>query len=348
VPSSDPNSKPASDTASARPLVGGPSGEGGTAPFAPGSVSMRLYPHNDLPATEVVAELCTQACLALEGGFDGIMTSEHHGGFPGYLPNPQQVTAFVLGESPIGWAAASPLLLPLRPTALVAEETAWLAARHPGRVGLGVAAGALPLDFETMGVDRFTAPARFAAELPRVVAMLAGRDLGALAGDPALARCAAHPVPVLSAAVSLTASRRAATVGAGVLMEGMSDIDRLARLTSAYDQAGGAQAKVLIRRVWLGDVATDLVDRQRQVYDRVTGDPTTFGADQTVSADDPGTLVDRLAEVVRRAGATSLDLRVHLPGMTPASVRQQIVRLGAEVVAPLRAALRGPRVPTGE
>ena len=32
----------------------------------------------------------------------------------------------------------------------------------------------------------------------------------------------------------------------------------------------------------------------------------------------------------------------------PESVRQQIVRLGAEVVAPLRAALQGPRVPMGE
>ncbi len=99
----------------------------------------------------MVTELCAQAGLALEGGFDGVMTSEHHGGFPGYLPNPQQVASFVLDDHPDGWAAASPLLLPLRPTALVAEETAWLAARHPGRVGLGVAAGALPLDFEVDG-----------------------------------------------------------------------------------------------------------------------------------------------------------------------------------------------------
>jgi len=343
VPSPDPD--PGPDT----PPPADRSTAGSTQPFAPGSVSMRLYPHNELPATEVVAELCVQSRLALEGGFDGIMTSEHHGGFPGYLPNPQQMTSFILDGCPAGWAAASPLLLPLRPTALVAEETAWLAARHPGRVGLGVAAGALTLDFEAMGVDPSEASARFATQLPRVVAMLAGRDLGPLAGDPALARCAMHPVPVLSAAVSLAAARRAAAVGAGLLMEGMSDVDRLARLTSAYDHAGGSRAKVLIRRVWLGEVATDLVDRQRQVYDSVTGDPTAFGADQTVADDDPGTLVDRLADVVRRAGATSLDLRVHLPGMAPGSVRHQIARLADEVVPPLRTALRsrltGPSAP---
>src|ERR1700729_2412731 len=117
-------------------------------PFESGSVSLRLYPHNELGATEVVGEFCAQAKLGLDHGFDGIMTSEHHGGFPGYLPNPLQMATFVLEENPVGWAAACPLLLPLRPTAMVAEEVAWLDARHPGRVGLGVAAGGLRRDFE--------------------------------------------------------------------------------------------------------------------------------------------------------------------------------------------------------
>jgi alkanesulfonate monooxygenase SsuD/methylene tetrahydromethanopterin reductase-like flavin-dependent oxidoreductase (luciferase family) len=299
---------------------------------------MRLYPHNDLPASGVLAELCAQAVLALGAGFDGVMTSEHHGGFAGYLPNPQQVASFILDDHPTGWAAACPLLLPLRPTALVAEETAWLAARHPGRVGLGVAAGALPLDYEVMASDRASAPARFSTELPRLTAMLQGRDLGLLAGDPALARCADHPVPVLSAAVSPTAARRAALSGAGILMEGMSDAARLARLTAAYDDAGGAGAKVLIRRVWLGDVPVELVARQREVYDGVTGDPAAFGADQTVVADDAATLADRLSAVVRSTGATSLDLRVHLPGVAPESVRRQIAELGTEVVPRLKEA----------
>jgi alkanesulfonate monooxygenase SsuD/methylene tetrahydromethanopterin reductase-like flavin-dependent oxidoreductase (luciferase family) len=315
-----------------------------TTPFAPGSVSIRLYPHDDLSAPEMVSELCAQAGLALHSGFDGVMTSEHHGGFAGYLPNPLQVAGFILDDHPTGWAAASPLLLPLRPTALVAEETAWLAARHPGRVGLGVASGALPLDFESMGSDRSSAPARFAAELPRLVAMLQGRDLGPLARDPALARCAAHPVPVLSAAISITAAKRAATVGAGILMEGMSDVDRLARLTAAYDGSGGSAAKVLIRRVWLGDLRGDLVARQRQVYDSVTGDPAAFGADQTVSSADPVALAELLSEAARRAGATSLDLRVHLPGMAPEAVRGQISALGAEVVSRLKGGWGG----TGE
>jgi alkanesulfonate monooxygenase SsuD/methylene tetrahydromethanopterin reductase-like flavin-dependent oxidoreductase (luciferase family) len=113
-----------------------------------------LYPHNELAAAAIVRELCTQARLALVSGFDGIMTSEHHGGFAGYMAQPLQMASFVLEEHDDGWVAAAPLLLPLRATALVAEEVAWLRARHPGRVGLGVAAGALPLDFEVAGVSQ--------------------------------------------------------------------------------------------------------------------------------------------------------------------------------------------------
>src|SRR5919206_4125123 len=99
-----------------------------TAPFAPGSVSLRLYPHNELSATAIVDELRAQAAVAEEHGFDGVMTSEHHGGFPRYLPNPLQVAGWLLEGMASGWAAPCPLLLPLRPPAMVAEEIAWLAA----------------------------------------------------------------------------------------------------------------------------------------------------------------------------------------------------------------------------
>src|SRR5207248_9281924 len=52
-------------------------------PFAPGSVSLRMYPHLDLVAPAIIDELLAQAVLAAESGFDGLMISEHHGGFAG-------------------------------------------------------------------------------------------------------------------------------------------------------------------------------------------------------------------------------------------------------------------------
>jgi alkanesulfonate monooxygenase SsuD/methylene tetrahydromethanopterin reductase-like flavin-dependent oxidoreductase (luciferase family) len=305
-------------------------------PFAPGSVSVRLYPHNELSADDVVAEVCRQAGLALQNGFDGVMTSEHHGGFAGYMAQPLQMASFVLAEHDVGWAAAAPLLLPLRATALVAEEVAWLRARHPGRVGLGVASGALPLDFEVAGVNQSGSVAHFKSELPRLVAMLRGEGLGQLEEDPALLACGQHPVPVLSAAVSATAATRAARCGAGILMEGMSPPERLAGLTRAFDEAGGRGAKVLIRRVWLGRSQSELIDAQRAVYESYADRARSFGEDQTIATDDPEEMVAGLLAMVHEVGADALNLRIQLPGMAAEHVREQIEHIGANVVGPLK------------
>ncbi len=306
------------------------------APFAPGSVSLRLYPHNELEAADIVNELCSQARLALEGGFDGIMTSEHHGGVGGYIPNPLQMAGFVLEDAAQGWAAPCPLLLPLRPTALVAEEIAWLAARHPGRVGLGVGSGAMALDFEVMGLDVANAATMFKAELPRIVEMLRGEALGGLAGDRALQDCAAHPIPVLSAAVSVTAARRAARHGAGLILEGMSGPERIAQLCAAYADTGGTMPKILVRRVWLGPPQAELVEQQRRFYQANRDDSSPLPTDQTISVADGAEMAAILADLLRSTGADGLNLRIHLPGIPAAAVREQIAGLVGDVLPALR------------
>ena len=89
-----------------------------TAPFAAKSISCRLYPHNELDAPSIVREVCAQGKLALDGGFDGIMTSEHHGGFAGYMPLPLQMVSFILEDTKTAGSACH--FVPLRPTAMVA------------------------------------------------------------------------------------------------------------------------------------------------------------------------------------------------------------------------------------
>ena len=77
-------------------------------------------------------ELFEQADLAWQAGFHGVTLAEHHAGFPSYLPTPLQVVGWLLEGFPSGWAAAFPLLLPLRPIEVWIEELAWLVARfHP-------------------------------------------------------------------------------------------------------------------------------------------------------------------------------------------------------------------------
>jgi alkanesulfonate monooxygenase SsuD/methylene tetrahydromethanopterin reductase-like flavin-dependent oxidoreductase (luciferase family) len=119
-------------------------------------------------------------------------------------------------------------------------------------------------------------------------------------------------------------------------MEGMSTRERLARLVSAFRDAGGTGSAVLIRRAWLGRVRTGLVDSQRAVYESYASGASSFGEDQTIAADDPEEVAEQLAATVKEVGADALNLRVQLPGMSPDEVREQIQRIGTTVVSSLK------------
>ena len=309
-----------------------------SAPFAPGSVSLRLYPHNDLEPGDIVGEMCAQAALASASGFDGVMTSEHHGGFRGYLPNPLQAAGWCLESMSGGWAAPSPLLLTLRPPALVAEEIAWLAARFPGRVGLGVAAGALQDDFEIMGVSMDGLTERFAEGLEAVVDMLRGEAEPPLRNDPAIAACAEHPIPIVSAAMGHTAAKRAARLGVGLLFDSLSTPARCAQIVGTYRDAGGTGPCVLIRRAWVGDPPEGRVNEQLDVYRGYASRAAQghWGENELAGSTDPGEVAEQLAEAARSAGADAMNLRIHVPGVAPGDAREQIEQLGSDVVGPLR------------
>lgn len=310
-------------------------------PFADGSVSLRLYPHNELAAVDIVEQLCTQAAGGVAAGFDGVMTSEHHGGFAGYLPGPLQMTGFQLAAMPRGWAAACPVLLPLRPVALLAEEVAWLDARFPGRVGVGVGSGSLPLDFDAMEVDQSGAVDAFKRDLPRLAAMLRGEDLGVLEGDRALSACAESPIPVLSTAMSPAAVRRAAAAGVGILFDGGSNPDRLRTLSDAYVAAGGTGARSLIRRVWLGEPPKAAFEAQFDVYRSYSSDEALshWRGNGWICGDDPSSLAAELVDSLRVTNTTCLNLRIHAVGIEPVAAREQITALGQEVVPRVRRAL---------
>ena len=216
-------------------------------PLSPGAVSLRLYPH-DLPPAEVVAELMAQAGLAEAAGFDGVMTSEHHGGFPNYLPNPLLAATWALEATERAWAAPCPLLLPLRPVGQVVEDLAWTAQRFPGRVGAGFAAGALADDFVVSDVPFEEMRERFRAALPIAVAGLRGHADGPLAADPAVAALQDDPVPLVSAAQSPAAARRAGALGIGLLFDSLISTERAAEVSAAHQEAGGGGSRILIRR----------------------------------------------------------------------------------------------------
>lgn len=307
-------------------------------PLAPGSVSLRLYPH-DLPPAEVVGELRAQARLAEAAGFDGVMTSEHHGGFANYLPNPLLAATWALDATESVWAAPCPMLLPLRPATQVVEDLAWTAQRFPGRVGAGFAPGALPLDFEMAGVPFDEMRARFRAALPEVTAALAGRASGPLAEDPAVAALATAPITTVSAAQGPVAARRAAAAGAGLLFDSIIALDRAAEVTAAYREAGGTGPCILIRRAWVGETPAREVAAQMERYRRAASDRARahWAPDGGLVADpDPAEVARRLRDQVAEAGCDAVNLRVFHAGIAPADARDQIERLGGEVLPRLR------------
>ena len=313
-----------------------------TKPLAPGSLSLRLYPHLELPAPQIVDELVAQAQLAMASGFDGTMVSEHHNGFAGYLPNPIQAAGWVLESTATGWSAPCPILLPLRPTALVAEEVAWMAARFPERVALGVAAGSLEEDFNLMGTNKNALVDRFTDALTELSGQLLGRDAGRLAGDVAVARCAEAPVTVVSAAMSAAAVVRSAENGVGLLFDSMSDVARCRKLVDLYEDVGGPGPVALIRRVWVGRPPAQLQDRQRAVYESYApvGAMAHWTGDQMARGNMPREVAERLVAQAEAAGADCLNLRIHVPGLPFEAIREQIGAL-AKVCEQIRGGWSG-------
>jgi alkanesulfonate monooxygenase SsuD/methylene tetrahydromethanopterin reductase-like flavin-dependent oxidoreductase (luciferase family) len=308
------------------------------APLASGSISLRVYPA-DLAPREVVEDLRTQARLSEAGGFDGCMTSEHHGGFPNYLPNPLLAATWLLEATERIWAAPCPIVLPLRPVTQVVEDLAWTHHRFPGRIAVGVCAGALPVDFEMAGVPFEEMFPRYRKGLAELAAALAGRAEGPLKAEPAVAALAGGEIPVVAAVQADKTVRRAATLGVGVLYDSLQTVERTRELSDAYADAGGKGPRVLIRRVWIGPPPTANMAAQMDRYRGYAPQRAmaNWGEDDKLIAGADGVEVaERLHDALVRGGCDAVNVRVFLAGLTPAQVHDQIRRHGDETVPALR------------
>ncbi len=315
-----------------------------SAPLAPGSISVRLYPH-DLDAAEQVSLLRSQARMAADAGFDGAMVAEHHADFPGYLPNPVQLAGFLLEAMPRGWVAPCPLLLPMKPYALIAEDLAWLAAAYPGRVGAGFAAGALPVDFELAEVPFDEIVPRFKEALPKVVAALRGNDSTPLAADRAIAALADAPLPMAVGTQSVGAVRRAAKHQLAVLYDSIQGATVTKALSDAYDEAGGRAAKILIRRVWVGGAPTTEMAAQMAHYRSYASDKAQANwgeGNQLIVGDTAAEAAHLLAEVMAASNCDTVNIRIHVKGLSPGQVEEQF-SMYADHLSEFRSALEATR-----
>ena len=132
------------------------------------------------------------------------------------------------------------------------------------------------------------------------------------------------------------------------MLDGFSPLPTSIALADAYRAAGGVGPVVLSRRVWLGDapsvVAQEDLARYRDFTDNDRHDRMQAG-DSMLADHDPERLAQRLHEARLATDAYCLSLRMNLPGMDPAAVRDQIERLGEEVLPTLRS-LSPPTAPS--
>jgi alkanesulfonate monooxygenase SsuD/methylene tetrahydromethanopterin reductase-like flavin-dependent oxidoreductase (luciferase family) len=209
--------------------------------------------------------------------------------------------------------------------------------RYPGRVGVGVAVGGHRRHFEALGVDFDSRVQRFGPQLHRLVQALSGAE--GVDDDAALAECRQHPIPVVSAALSAPAVDRAVAAGAGIVGDSLTSLERIADQLERYRHRGGRGCEVVIRRVWIGRPPREEARRQVDGYRAVASSRqlADWGEeDYTVVAATPLELADLLVAVLQRTGPVALNLRVHVAGVAPEVIEEQITLIGSGVLPHLR------------
>jgi hypothetical protein len=138
--------------------------------------------------------------------------------------------------------------------------------------------------------------------------------------------------------MSVTAVRRAARHGVGILFDSLSTPERCRELSDAYRAASGAGPCILIRRAWVGEPPRDSVARQLDVYRSYApvASQAHWEGEQLVTFTSSRAVAAGLADVAHRAGADAVNVRIHVAGVTPDAAREQIVRLGDDVVPLVR------------
>jgi alkanesulfonate monooxygenase SsuD/methylene tetrahydromethanopterin reductase-like flavin-dependent oxidoreductase (luciferase family) len=307
--------------------------------FSPGSIALGL--HASSGSGPVILEaLREQAIAASQTGFDGVSLSEHHGGFPQYVPTPTLIAGFLLSSMEKGWAGPCPTILPLRDVVPLVEDLAWLASAYPGRVGAGFVSGYQERDFKIYGRSFSARIPEFKSSLRSAANLLRGEVDGELSGDQALQELAESPIPVVCGVGGPKGAAYAAECNVGILLTSLLDSKQARRLADAYRDSGGTNSCVLVRRAWVGTPPSDFADQLA----RYEAAATDRGGLETGSGDivvhgEPSEIASRIAEQVQESGADSLNFRVFAEDAAPNDLVRQVALVGTEVLPALRSLL---------
>jgi alkanesulfonate monooxygenase SsuD/methylene tetrahydromethanopterin reductase-like flavin-dependent oxidoreductase (luciferase family) len=306
--------------------------------------------------TEVLRRTVDAAVTAEEAGFDGVWLAEHHFMSYGVCPSAATLAAYVLGRtSRIAGGTAVSVLSTQHPVAL-AEQAALLDQVGGGRFRLGVGRGGPWVDLEVFGtgVDRYESG--FAESLDLLLAALRrdrieGTERFPFREVPVVPRPLTGP-PVVVACTSPGTARIAARRGLPMLLGMHADDQEKRAMVERYGPGGPghmaagvayvADTRAEARRVlrtqmprWLGPGLAGYVTvdgRPRSPRDPGEYAALLCGIHPVGTADDCVATLEATAE---RTGIEHFVLLAEGAG-DPARTRENILRLGAEVLPRLR------------
>jgi alkanesulfonate monooxygenase SsuD/methylene tetrahydromethanopterin reductase-like flavin-dependent oxidoreductase (luciferase family) len=178
----------------------------------------------------------------------------------------------------------------------------------------------------------------FDHHLRALVRILRGSEPGPHAGDPAVDRARRTGIPLVSAAMSRGAVRRAAELGIGIIGSSLLTVERAVEHVREYRRAGGSEPNVMIVRVWVGEPPIELMEQQFAEYRNASGGTAPVGrAAEGLLFGDASDVASQLLTAVTAGEADALNIRVHIAGLAPERAREQIEIVGREVLPPVRA-----------
>jgi alkanesulfonate monooxygenase SsuD/methylene tetrahydromethanopterin reductase-like flavin-dependent oxidoreductase (luciferase family) len=323
---------------------------------------------------EVLAAAVDAAVAAERAGFDDVWVAEHHFMSYGVCPSAVTLAAYVLGRTErVAVGTAVSVLSVQHPVAL-AEHAALLDQVSGGRFWLGVGRGGPWVDLEVFGTGLDRYESGFAEGLDLLMGALTQERVSAagpaftfreVAVVPRPLTCP-HP-PVVVAATSAATARLAAARGLPMLLGMHIGDDARRELIAGYQAveggrrpAGGhiaavlayvadsrAQAQRVLQRElprWLGPGLAGYVPVDGRPAP--ARDPQAY-AEMLCGISPVGTAADCveiMAATVERTGIRHLIVMAEGAG-DPVRTRENIARLGAEVLPGLRERVSSRAVP---
>ena len=299
-------------------------------------------------------------------GFDWISASQHWISAPTIWPQPFPVLARLVPEVPDMRLMTQMLILPLHNPVDVAEQVATLDQLSRGRLTLGMAIGYREVELKAAGITRADRVRRMEEGIDLMRRLWSGKEVKyegkwtTVDGGQMGFTCFQQPhPPIILAAQSQPATRRAARLGDGVFFGPQIGFEDLRPLIALYrdscDQHGREPGLIGAgRSVMLGDTKEDAVadageysEKTVKMYD--AWDMQERGMVELQLEDDEldtwaivgsaEDCVDAILSAHHDIGLNGITLTPYNLPSDPGARLEYVQRMGEEIVAPVKRAL---------